>query len=184
MVIRRARDLFFPNVLVCVELRGGARFIFRALNAERLTEWDSLLTFSWCAAPPLSTWRRSWCPVCAARRSACSRSTHSVALSLFFFSWVFCYVTLASPTHRETRPDERGAALGGCRPTLLPASGRCAQPASLPQGYSRHHASAAARSLSLTHSVPYDSERRTAKRHQETTGLPILATDDTEINFF
>jgi hypothetical protein len=39
-------------------------------------------------------------------------------------------------------------------------------------------------SHSLTHSVPYDSERRAAKRHSETTGLPTLTKDDTEINYF
>jgi len=92
----------------------------------------------------------------------------------------FCSVTLAWPTHRETRPDERGAALGGCRPTL-----RCLLlDAGLSLLLCRKGIRATTQAPPLTHSVPYDSERCAAKRHRQTTGLPILATDDTEINFF
>lgn len=94
--------LFFPNVLVCVELR-DARFIFR-VAAVCLC----VLTFSWCAAPPLSTWLRSWCPVCVARRrSACSQCPHSLALSL---SLEFFSVTQHTTASASSRDNERCSA--------------------------------------------------------------------------
>jgi hypothetical protein len=186
MVIRRARDLFFPNVLVCVELR-EARVLFleRSMPRHYIVRFVADLFLMRCT----TTFHLTPLMVPSLRGSALSMlSIHALGCTLSFSltigRWIFRHF-VASPTNAARDASGRERCSVG---RLSTDTAACfwtlgSQPASLPQGYSRHHASAAARSFALTHLVPYDSERRAAKRHRETTGLPTLAKDNTEISY-